>query len=87
MEIGKVMKTVHDFFNEFLQPPFKVPSIQPNEEEDGWAVVVEIIEEREYMKAHAKDEMIGVYHVRVDQKMNVISYERIGLRARSALMD
>src|SRR6478609_3004269 len=60
MEIKKIMQAVNDFFGEHVAPPHKITSVEATEDE-GWRVIVEVIEEREYMKKYAKDEMLGTY--------------------------
>ncbi|SDJ97621.1 gas vesicle protein GvpO [Sediminibacillus albus] len=82
MKIEQVKKAVEDFFTEHINPPFKITSIL--QEENGWKLEVEVIEEKEYMKRYAKDHLIGEYEVKVDEAMEVVSYQRKSLRPRSA---
>ncbi|RDI45976.1 gas vesicle protein GvpO [Falsibacillus pallidus] len=84
MEIKKVMKTVSDFFQENIAPPHKITSVDLLEE-DGWKVTIEVVEEKEYMKKYAKDEMIGMYTVLVNEKGEITSFNRIDIRYRSAI--
>ncbi|WP_433742431.1 gas vesicle protein GvpO [Falsibacillus pallidus] len=84
MEIKKVMKTVSDFFQENIAPPHKITSVDLLEE-DGWKVTIEVVEEKEYMKKYAKDEMIGIYTVLVNEKGEITSFNRIDIRYRSAI--
>lgn len=51
----------------------------------GWLVVVEAVEESDYMRRFGRGEMLGIYEVKVDSNLNVISYRRKELRERSAL--
>jgi hypothetical protein len=37
------------------------------------------------MKAYAKDQMVGVYHARLNKELEVESYDRRSLRSRSSL--
>ncbi|MBM7621864.1 hypothetical protein JOC95_003772 [Bacillus tianshenii] len=83
MSMKKVLNEVTEFFCEFVKPPYKITSVQPTDQ--GWDVIVEVIEEKEYMKAYAKDQMVGVYHARLNKEMEVESYDRRSLRARSSL--
>lgn len=79
----KVSNSVKSFFNSHLIPIYKIASIIPTEQ--GWELEVEVIEEKEYMESHAKDEMIGVYKVIVNKDAEVVSFTRIQLRSRSAI--
>ncbi|KPB04746.1 gas vesicle protein GvpR [Bacillus sp. CHD6a] len=83
MSMKKVLKEVTDFFTEFVKPPYKITAVQPTDQ--GWDVVVEVIEEKEYMKAYAKDQMVGVYHAKLNKEMEVESYNRRSLRSRSSI--
>ncbi|AZB44159.1 MULTISPECIES: gas vesicle protein GvpO [Bacillaceae] len=85
MKIKEVMKSLNEFFSEHIAPPHKITSIEPTEE--GCKAVVEVVEEREYMRKYAKDEMLGVYDVTLDAEYDVTSYTRKSLRPRSAMMD
>lgn len=84
MKIKEVMGNVNEFFSEQVAPPHKITSIEAAEEE-GWKVILEVIEEKDYMKKYAKDEMVGIYHVRVDKDGDVTSFSRKSTRYRSAL--
>ncbi len=85
------MSAVNEFFDENIAPPHKITSVEPrkeNEEEGieaGWDILVEVIEEREYMKKYAKDEMLGVYQAALNKKYDIISYSRLSTRYRSAV--
>ncbi|WP_409274766.1 gas vesicle protein GvpO [Neobacillus sp. SCS-31] len=83
MEIKKIIGNVTEFFNEFVAPVHKITSIE--EAENGWRLTVEVIEEKEYMKKYAKDEMIGVYEVSLNQEKEISSYKRRELRFRSSI--
>lgn len=84
MEIKEIMKAVNDFFSENVAPPHKITSVEATEDE-GWKVVVEVIEEKEYMKKYAKDEMLGIYDVYLNQQKEVASFTRKNIRYRSAI--
>lgn len=85
----KAMRTVEEFFNEYIAPPHKIISVkkQTKDEnsEDEWKAMVEIIEEKDYMKRYGNDEMIGLYEVYLDQDMEITGYARVNLRFRSDL--
>lgn len=81
MKIEEIKKTVEDFFNKNINPPYKMTSIISKE--DGWQVEVEVIEESEYMKRYGKDQLLGVYQVILNEDMEITSYDRMALRPRS----
>lgn len=84
MEIKEIIENVTSFFNEHVAPLHKITAIEANEEE-GWTLVVETIEEREYMKRYAKDEMIGVYDVKLNGDKEIVSFKRNDIRYRSSI--
>lgn len=84
MEIKEIMQVVREFFQENIAPPHKITSVEMLEE-GGWRVAIEVIEEREYMKKYAKDEMLGTYEVLLDENRHITSYKRVEIRSRSAL--
>ncbi|WP_409303443.1 gas vesicle protein GvpO [Peribacillus sp. SCS-155] len=84
MEIKRIIANVTDFFNEFVAPVHKITSVEPVDN-NGWKLSVEVIEEKEYMKKYAKDEMIGVYEVYLNEDKEVTSYKRREIRYRSSI--
>lgn len=82
MEIKEVMQNVSEFFEEHVAPPHKITAVEKGEEA-GWTLRLEVIEEKEYMKKYAKDEMVGVYEVTVNEKKEVTSFKRLDIRYRS----
>lgn len=88
MEIKKIMGNTADFFNEHVAPIHKITSVEDvamGEDEKGWKLTVEVIEEKEYMKKYAKDEMIGVYDVYLNQDIEITSFKRRDIRYRSSI--
>lgn len=84
MAIKELLNKITEFFNENVAPPFKITSVEKSEsDEGGWTATVEVIEEKEYMKRYAKDEMLGTYHVELDKEGEVTSFKREGIRYRS----
>lgn len=87
----KVMDEVNQFFTENIAPPHKIISVRKYKEEDteekqeGWKAMVEVIEEKEYMKKYANDQMIGLYEVFLDKDAEITGFSRISLRYRSDL--
>ncbi|MBN8210288.1 gas vesicle protein [Bacillus sp. NTK071] len=84
MEIKEIMTNVADFFNNHIAPLHKITSVEVNENE-GWRVIAEVIEEKEYMKKYAKDEMLGTYEVLLNKEKEVTSFSRKDIRYRSAI--
>ncbi|WP_256521785.1 gas vesicle protein GvpO [Halobacillus sp. A5] len=81
----KIMDNVTQFFRENVAPPHKIISVKKLEEEEGFRVLVEVIEEKEYMRKYAHDEMVGLYEVIVDADKEVTEFSRLSLRFRSDL--
>lgn len=82
--VSKVMQTVKSFFIDNLQPVHRFTTVKWSDS-NKWEVQLEVIEEKEYMKAHAKDEMIGVYAVILNEDLEVCSFSRIELRSRGTI--
>ncbi|MEC5424508.1 gas vesicle protein GvpO [Virgibacillus sp. C22-A2] len=82
-----VMDEVTAFFKEHIAPPHKIISVKKQEEDgkNGWRALVEVIEEKEYMKKYANDQMVGLYEVFLDEDNDVTEFSRISLRYRSDL--
>ncbi|XKF67484.1 gas vesicle protein [Virgibacillus necropolis] len=80
----QIMAVVKDFFTENIAPPHKIISVK-KQEEGGWRALVEVIEEKDYMKKYAHDQMVGLYEVFLDDDENVNGFSRISLRYRSVL--
>lgn len=77
----KVLNEVSEFFNENIAPPHKIISARKKDQE--WRVLVEVIEEKEYMKKYARDQMVGLYEVFLDENTEVTGFSRLSLRYRS----
>lgn len=84
MEIKQIIGNVTEFFNEFVAPVHKITSLEASDH-NGWKLTVEVIEEKEYMKKYAKDEMLGVYDVHLNEEKEITSYKRRDIRYRSSL--
>ncbi|MGX5792078.1 gas vesicle protein GvpO (plasmid) [Staphylococcus equorum] len=84
MGIKEILGNITDFFNENVAPPHKITAVEKLEgEEEGWSATVEVIEEKEYMKRYAKDEMLGTYSVLLNKDKEVTSFKRENIRYRS----
>ncbi|ALC86926.1 MULTISPECIES: gas vesicle protein GvpO [Bacillaceae] len=84
MEIKQIIGNVTEFFNEFVAPVHKITSVEASDD-SGWKLTVEVIEEKEYMKKYAKDEMLGIYDVHLNSEQEVTSYKRQDIRYRSSI--
>ncbi|PPA70843.1 gas vesicle protein GvpO [Jeotgalibacillus proteolyticus] len=84
MEIKKIMGNTKEFFNEHVAPLHKITAVEETED-GGWKLIVETVEEKEYMKKYAKDEMIGVYDVYLNKDVEITSFKRRDIRYRSAI--
>jgi Gas vesicle synthesis protein GvpO. len=82
--VSKVMQAVKSFFIDNLQPVHKFTAVKWSDS-NKWEVQVEVVEEKEYMKAHAKDEMLGVYTVMLNEDLEICSFSRIELRSRGTI--
>lgn len=80
MAIVKVVSSVSSFFAETLGKNGRVVEVKPAEE--GWNSIFESIEEAEYMRKIAHDDMVAVYEVQVDKNYEVIGYSRKSIRPR-----
>ncbi|AKG03848.1 MULTISPECIES: gas vesicle protein GvpR [Salimicrobium] len=79
----KAIKIVREFFEDEIAPPHKIVAME-KQQEGGYRGLVEVVEEREYMKKYAHDEMIGLYEVFVEDD-EVSSFQRVSLRYRTDL--
>jgi hypothetical protein len=82
MNIQKVIQTVADFFSESLQKPGVVIGVLP--EQDGWKVDIEVAEEVEYMRKRARNDLMAIYEVLVNDNLEITGFERKTLRERSS---
>lgn len=82
MNIQKVIQIVNDFFSETLRKPGVVISVLP--EQYGWKVDIEVAEEVEYMRKRARNDLMAIYEVLVNDNLEVTGFERKTLRERSS---
>ena len=83
MGVSEVTQTVVSFFEEALDKTGRV--IAAESEGEGWRVLLETVEESDYMTRVGRSHMLGLYEVHVDQDVEIVSYTRKGLRERTAL--
>ena len=84
MSIDKAGRIVVRFFEEVLDKPGRLIAVEPDSE-GGWRALVETVEESEYMRRLGRSEMMGLYEVQVDSELEIVSYNRKGLKERTAL--
>ena len=80
MSVAKVTQAVVKFFETVLEKTGRV--IEVKSSDDGWNALVETIEEGEYMRKVALDDMVAVYEVTVNRDFEVTGYSRKSMRAR-----
>jgi len=80
MAIAKVITSVNSFFQTSLGKTGRV--IEVKTVETGWNSVFETVEEMEYMRKIAQDDMVAVYEVQVDQNYEITGYSRKSIRPR-----
>ena len=81
MSVAKVTNAVLKFFETVLEKTGRLIEVKPSE--DGWVALVETIEEGEYMRKVALDDMVAVYEVTVSKDFEVIGYSRKSMRPRT----
>ncbi|WP_147804078.1 gas vesicle protein GvpO [Alkalicoccus halolimnae] len=82
MKTEEIISTTKDYFREYLAPVHRITAITSRGK--NWEVGVEVIEEKEYMKRYGRDQLIGTYLVRLDEDLEVTSFERTSLRKRTS---
>jgi len=83
MRISAVVTTVNNFFAGELKRPGEVIGVTKTE--NGWKVLIEVIEEDEYMRVRAKDDLLATYEVELDDNLEVLGFQRVGLRERDEI--
>ncbi|MFZ5516966.1 MAG: gas vesicle protein GvpR [Candidatus Zhuqueibacterota bacterium] len=80
MAVAKVVASVVAFFNSALGKNGRVVEVKPVD--SGWSSIFESIEETEYMRKIAQDDMVAVYDVQIDSNYEVVGYSRKSMRPR-----
>lgn len=83
MSIQKLVMEVKTFFENVLEKPAHIIGVE--QREGGWIVMVETVEESDYMRKRALDDIVGVYEVMVNENMEIVSYKRTSLRERDEI--
>lgn len=81
--INQVISRSQIFVNNTFDRTPHIISISP--EGDGWLVRAEIIEEDEYMRKRGRRELIGIYDLIFDNNLDIVSFERKGLKERGTI--
>lgn len=89
MKIKKVKDKALKFCEEMLEGPIKIVGINKVEENENdsneWEVTIETVEEGKYARQFARDEVIGLYKMTLDKKLEIKSWGRSGFRKRGTL--
>lgn len=83
MKLEKIMGSVSSFFEKHVRPVHRITSV--SEKDEYWEVGLEVIEEKEYMKRYGRDQLIGEYIAKLDDDLDVTSFERMALRQRTSV--
>ncbi|MBC8231041.1 gas vesicle protein [bacterium] len=83
MSVSKAVEAVLHFFQDTLSKQGRVIEVTPAD--DGWTALIETVEEGEYMKSIARDDLIAIYEVTVNQNFEVTGYSRKSMRERSEI--
>ncbi|MGJ9383102.1 gas vesicle protein GvpR [Salipaludibacillus sp. CF4.18] len=84
MKLEEIMDAINTFFEKHVKPVHRTTSVV--NQGKYWEVGVEVIEEKEYMKRYGRDQLIGEYVARLNDNLEVISFERKGLRQRTSVI-
>lgn len=82
--VVEVTQAVLQFFGEVLDKTGRVISVE-SDENGGWRVLVESVEESEYTRRLGRSDILGLYQVYVDNNLKIASYSRRSLRDRTAI--
>jgi hypothetical protein len=80
---AQATRAVRAFFEEVLGKAARVIALDSDPQ--GWRVVVEAVEDSDYLRRLGRSDLLGIYEVHVNHELEVVSYTRKGLRDRTAL--
>ena len=83
MDIQQLVTDVKTFFQSVLQKEANVIGVRRRE--NGWMVQVETIEDSDYQRRRALDDVVGIYEVEVSGTREILGYKRISLRERDEI--
>jgi len=75
-------RAVTAFFEEVLGKTPRVIALESDPQ--GWRVMVEIVEDSDYLRRIGRSDMVGIYEAHIGRDLEVVSYARKGLRDRTA---
>lgn len=87
MGVPAVIQAVQKFSEKTFPRACNVITVKKEvtEEEKGWVAEIEIVVEDEEMRRFARTPVIGLWEVHLDNRYNVASFERKGLREATSL--
>ena len=83
MEILEIKKVIKNFTDQLLNNPTRIVGM--NKLDKGWKVTVEVLEDTEYARRYAQNEVIGIYTIKLDNDLEIISYERERFREKGTV--
>jgi len=83
MDIQQLVNDVKTFFQSVLQKEANVIGVRRRD--SGWIVQVETIEDSDYQRRRALDDVVGIYEVEVSANIEILGYKRISLRERDEI--
>jgi hypothetical protein len=83
MDIQQLVNDVKNFFQVVLEKEANVIGVKRRE--NGWIVQVETIEDSDYQRRRALDDVVGIYEVEVNANLEILGYKRISLRERDEI--
>lgn len=83
MDIQQLVNDVKTFFQSVLEKEANVIGVR--QRENGWMVHVETIEDSDYQRRRALDDVVGIYEVEVSGNMEILGYKRVSLRERDEI--
>ncbi|MDR3587842.1 MAG: gas vesicle protein [Desulfosporosinus sp.] len=83
MDIQQLVSDVKTFFQSVLKKEANVIGVKRRE--NGWIVHVETIEDSDYQRRRALDDVVGIYEVEVGTNYEISGYKRISLRERDEI--
>lgn len=83
MDLENIINIVKDFFANVLKKPGKI--IGACLDNGSWTVQIEVTEEDEYQRRHGRNELLGVYQVKLNESQEIVCYTRIMLRERGKI--
>jgi len=83
LDVENVINIVKDFFANVLKKPGDIIGACLNN--GSWTVQIEVTEEDEYQRRHGRNELLGVYQVKLNENQEIVCYTRIMLRERGKI--